>query len=310
MQQHSRYLLVVTTACATRWAEIKSDGWGDDFGLASAATATVRLRRDLRDGVVLRFGRHKMSPRACSDPEHQRRSGQDPTPDPACDPAPSTSASACSPAFRCAGLPRGDARASLQSADEHGAWLHARLRADDRARRRSRAVAQIAYGRFRSPDYETRRNSSPPPARSPHAAAAGHERARRPDVLPATPNPPAVAGGDLRHASATRSRAPWTSPRRSRRKASRRSRSTLSGTAADRSARSQSRGGAADCRRSRRRPRIDQDGNVAIDGTEAQRRAAANVIGSATGCARQSRPHAAGASSSRRRRRRRRQRRP
>jgi hypothetical protein len=53
LQQHSRYLLVITDGVRdTKGKKIKSDGWGDDFGLAFGRDSDgADYRRDLRDGV-------------------------------------------------------------------------------------------------------------------------------------------------------------------------------------------------------------------------------------------------------------------
>jgi hypothetical protein len=53
LQQHSRYLLIVTDGVRdAAGKKIKSDGWGDDFGLAFGRDRDgADYRRDLRDGV-------------------------------------------------------------------------------------------------------------------------------------------------------------------------------------------------------------------------------------------------------------------
>lgn len=53
LEQHSRYLLVITDGVRdTRGKKIKRDGWGDDFGLAFGRDRDgADYRRDLRDGV-------------------------------------------------------------------------------------------------------------------------------------------------------------------------------------------------------------------------------------------------------------------
>jgi hypothetical protein len=58
LQQHSRYLLVITDGVRdTKGKKIKSDGWGEDLGLAFGRDrAGADYRRDLRDGVQSMHG--------------------------------------------------------------------------------------------------------------------------------------------------------------------------------------------------------------------------------------------------------------
>jgi hypothetical protein len=60
LQQHSRYLLVITDGVRdTKGKKIKSDGWGEDFGLAFGRDpGGADYRRDLRDGVQSVRGNH------------------------------------------------------------------------------------------------------------------------------------------------------------------------------------------------------------------------------------------------------------
>ena len=63
LQQHSRYLLVITDGVRdTKGKKIKSDGWGDDFGLAFGRDpGGADYRRDLRDAVqAMRGGQPKI----------------------------------------------------------------------------------------------------------------------------------------------------------------------------------------------------------------------------------------------------------
>src|SRR6516165_7599842 len=63
LQQHSRYLLVITDGVRdTKGKKIKSDGWGDDFGLAFGRDpGGADYRRDLRDSVqAMRGGQPKI----------------------------------------------------------------------------------------------------------------------------------------------------------------------------------------------------------------------------------------------------------
>lgn len=56
LAQHSRYLLVVTDGVRdTQGKKLKSDGWGEDFGLGHDR-ATADYRRDLRDALRHRLG--------------------------------------------------------------------------------------------------------------------------------------------------------------------------------------------------------------------------------------------------------------
>ena len=63
LQQHSRYLIVITDGVRdSAGKKIKGDGWGDDFGLAFGRDRDgADYRRDLRAGVQsLRAGRYKV----------------------------------------------------------------------------------------------------------------------------------------------------------------------------------------------------------------------------------------------------------
>ena len=90
LQQHSRYLLVVTDGVHdAKGKKIKNDGWGDDFGLALGRDRDgADYRRDLRDGVQSVRSRPSQDRRRepVQHPERQRRPGEDPPPDQALDP--------------------------------------------------------------------------------------------------------------------------------------------------------------------------------------------------------------------------------
>ena len=163
LQQHSRYLLVITDGVRdTKGKKIKSDGWGEDLGLAFGRDRDgADYRRDLRDGVQsMHGGKVKVVAASLFSTQstsadlvkirHQIQGATPgsvdfmigtvagaPGPVRALFPVPSLSGigfnrqTGTAPAFTASPVPT----VALGVVPN--------------------AVAQIAYGRFRSPDYET-----------------------------------------------------------------------------------------------------------------------------------------------------------
>jgi hypothetical protein len=166
LQQHSRYLLVVTDGVHdASGKKIENGGWGDELGLAfGRARDGADYRRDLRDGVQgLRSGRHKIvaaslfsTQSTSADLVKINRQIKQSTPAPvdfmigngaavrAVFPVASVTAiqfsrqTGAAPVFTPSFVPT----------TAHGVVPG--------------AVAQIAYGRFRSPDYENADKFIPP----------------------------------------------------------------------------------------------------------------------------------------------------
>ena len=163
LQQHSRYLLVITDGVRdTKGKKIKSDGWGEDLGLAFGRDRDgADYRRDLRDGIQsMHGGKVKVvaaslfsTQSTSADLVKIRHQIQGATPGSvdfmigtvAGAPAP---VRALFPVLSVSGIvfnrQTGTAPAFTASPVPTVALGVA-----------PNAVAQIAYGRFRSPDYET-----------------------------------------------------------------------------------------------------------------------------------------------------------
>jgi hypothetical protein len=163
LRQHSRYLLVVTDGVRdTKGKKIKSDGWGDDFGLAFGRDRPgADYRRDLRDGVQsFRGSHHKVvaaslfsTQSTSADLAKIQRQIRHSTPAPVDFVIGSASGAPVRALFPVAGL------TAIQFNRQTGTlptfssgFLPTLLLGASGA---PGAVAQIAYGRFRSPDYET-----------------------------------------------------------------------------------------------------------------------------------------------------------
>ena len=163
LQQHSRYLLVITDGVRdTKGKKIKGDGWGEDLGLAFGRDRDgADYRRDLRDGVQsMRGGKVKVvaaslfsTQSTSADLVKIRHQIQGATP-----------ASVDFMIGTVAGAP-GPVRALFPVPSLSGI-VFSRQTGTAPAFTASpvptvalgvvpNAVAQIAYGRFRSPDYET-----------------------------------------------------------------------------------------------------------------------------------------------------------
>ena len=171
LQQHSRYLLVITDGVRdTLGKKIKSDGWGDDLGLALGRDhAGADYRRDLRDGVQgVRGNHHKIVAASLfstlstsADLAKISRQIKQSTPAPVDFAIGSTAAGPVRAVFNVATLlgiqfnrQTGTAPAFTPSFVPTPA-----IAASSPA---SGAVATVAYGRFRSPDYETAQKFIPP----------------------------------------------------------------------------------------------------------------------------------------------------
>jgi hypothetical protein len=161
LQQHSRYLLVITDGVRdTKGKKIKSDGWGDDFGLAFGRDRDgADYRRDLRDGVqAVRSDHHKIVAASLfstlstsADLAKINRQVKRSTPAPVDFMIGSQAGGAVRAVFPTAAVTgiqfvrqTGTAPAFTTTAVPTTALFVA-----------PGAVAQIAYGRFRSLDYET-----------------------------------------------------------------------------------------------------------------------------------------------------------
>jgi hypothetical protein len=161
LQQHSRYLIVITDGVRdTRGKKIKSDGWGDDFGLAFGRDRDgADYRRDLRDGVQgVRSDHHKIvaaslfsTQSTSADLAKINRQIKRSTPAPVDFMIGSAGGAAVRAVFPAAAL------TGIQFVRQTGtapSFTPGPVPVTALAVVPG-AVAQVAYGRFRSPDYET-----------------------------------------------------------------------------------------------------------------------------------------------------------
>jgi len=168
LQQHSRYLLVVTDGVHdAKGKKIKNDGWGDDFGLALGRDRDgADYRRDLRDGVQsVRSDHHKIvaaslfsTQSVSADLAKIRRQLDDSTPGSVDFLIGSAGGSPTRALFPAASLTAIQFNRQTGSAP---AFTSSFLPTPALGTAPG-AVGQIAYGRFRSPDYETAEKVIPP----------------------------------------------------------------------------------------------------------------------------------------------------
>ena len=161
LQQHSRYLLVVTDGVRdTGGKKIKRDGWGDEFGMAfERDSAGGDYRRDLRDGVQgVRPGSHKIvaasvfsTQSTTSDLAKINRVIKMSTPAPVDFNIGATTAGPARALFPVSSL------LGIQFIRQTGTapTFSTGFLPTPALNVVSGAVGQIAYGRFNSPDYET-----------------------------------------------------------------------------------------------------------------------------------------------------------
>ncbi len=168
LQQHARYLLVITDGVHdTRGKKIKSDGWGDDFGLAFGRDSDgADYRRDLRDGVQgVRSEHHKIvaaslfsTQSTSADLAKINRQIKRSTPAPIDFMIGSAGGTPVRALFPVAAL------TAIQFNRQTGTapTFTPGFVPTPALGVVPNAVAQIAYGRFRSPDYETADKFIPP----------------------------------------------------------------------------------------------------------------------------------------------------
>ena len=161
LQQHSRYLLVITDGVRdTAGKKIKSDGWGDDFGLAFGRNpAGADYRRDLRDAVQsVRPGSKKIvaaslfsTQSASTDLAKINRRIKQSTPAPVDFNIGNTTAGSVRAVFPTESL------VGIQFNRQTGTapTFTSGFVPTPALNVVPGAVGQIAYGRFNSPDYET-----------------------------------------------------------------------------------------------------------------------------------------------------------
>ncbi len=171
LQQHSRYLLVITDGVRdTRGKKIKGDGWGDDFGLAFGRDRDgADYRRDLRDGVQgVRHDHHKIvaaslfsTQSTSADLAKINRQIKHSTPAPVDFRIASTGVATVPAVFPVATLTAIQFNRQTGTAPLFTSSFLPTV-ALGAAGPAPGAVAQVAYGRFRSPDYETADKFIPP----------------------------------------------------------------------------------------------------------------------------------------------------
>jgi hypothetical protein len=171
LQQHSRYLLVITDGVHdARGKKIKSDGWGDDFGLAFGRDRDgADYRRDLRDGVQgLRNDHHKIvaaslfsTQSTSADLAKINRQIKQSTPAPVDFMIGAAGGAAVRAVFPVATLTAIQFNRQTGTAPVFTPSFVPTV-ALGAAGAAPGAVAQVAYGRFRSPDYETAEKFIPP----------------------------------------------------------------------------------------------------------------------------------------------------
>ena len=163
LQQHSRYLLVVTDGVRdTKGKKIKGDGWGEDLGLAFGRDRDgADYRRDLRDGVQsMRGGKVKVvaaslfsTQSTSADLVKIRHQIQGATPA-SVDFMIGTVAGAAAPVRALFPVPSLSGIVFSRQTGTAPAFTASPVPTVALGVVPN-AVAQIAYGRFRSPDYET-----------------------------------------------------------------------------------------------------------------------------------------------------------
>jgi len=163
LQQHSRYLLVITDGVRdTKGKKIKGDGWGEDLGLAFGRDRDgADYRRDLRDGVQsMRGGKVKVvaaslfsTQSTSADLVKIRHQIQGATPA-SVDFMIGTVAGAAAPVRALFPVPSLSGIVFSRQTGTAPAFTASPVPTVALGVVPN-AVAQIAYGRFRSPDYET-----------------------------------------------------------------------------------------------------------------------------------------------------------
>jgi hypothetical protein len=163
LQQHSRYLLVITDGVRdTKGKKIKGDGWGEDLGLAFGRDRDgADYRRDLRDGVQsMRGGKVKVvaaslfsTQSTSADLVKIRHQIQGATPA-SVDFMIGTVAGAAAPVRALFPVPSLSGIGFNRQTGTAPAFTASPVPTVALGVVPN-AVAQIAYGRFRSPDYET-----------------------------------------------------------------------------------------------------------------------------------------------------------
>jgi len=168
LQQHSRYLLVITDGVHdAQGKKIKNDGWGDDFGLAFGRDRDgADYRRDLPDGVQsVRNDHHKIvaaslfsTQSTSADLAKIQRQIRQSSPAPVdfnIGTASGATVRAVFPTATLTGIQFNRQTGTGPAFTPVAVPVAALFVAPG-------AVAQVAYGRFRSPDYETADKFIPP----------------------------------------------------------------------------------------------------------------------------------------------------